>query len=664
MGENRSVGAGFKPAPAQEAVSTTAEEAISSAQRYLLSLQHADGYWCGELEADTTLESDTLKLDFFLGRQSAERNQKLTAYILSKQLPDGGWNIFAGGPAELNATIKAYFALKLTGHSPDASHMKKAAQTARRLGGLERINSFEKTYLAVFGLYPWSEIPALPPEIILLPNWFAFNTYEVSAWTRTILVPLSIIYATRPSCAAVSSDFLDELWATPQRKSIPAISPNSLGGKLWRNFFLGFNSILKLLEHSPWKPLRAHSLRTAKNWILERLADSDGLGAIYPSMINVVIALKGLGYEDGNPIFEETIRQVHDLEIEEKEPGNETIRVQPCFSPVWDTALALYALSPHPSPLPLRGRGLGEGGIQKGIAWLLSKEVRTAGDWKVKNPSVEPSGWFFEFRNAPYPDVDDAAMVLLALLSCGEKLGARPLIPMAPVIKRGVEWILSMQNEDGGWSSFDKNNNCVPLTFFPFADHNAMLDPSACDITGRVLELLGKMGYKTPHPAVNRAVAFLLNHQEPDGPWFGRWGVNYIYGSCFALRGLRAAGIDLSQERFQRAADWIRQCQNTDGGWGESCSSYDDPATKGKGPSTASQTAWALMALMAAGDFQTTEFQRGVQYLVHSQLPDGSWKEDFFTGTGFPKVFYLKYHLYSIYFPLIALNEVGAHCNV
>lgn len=628
MGENRSVGVGLKP------IST--EEAVTSAQQYLLSLQDPSGYWCGELEADTTLESDTLKLDFFLGRQTDERNQKLTAYLLSKQLPDDGWNIFAGGPAELNATVKAYFALKLTGHSPHAPYMKEAAKTARRLGGLERINSFEKTYLAVFGLYPWSDIPALPPEIILLPNWFPFNIYEVSAWTRTILVPLSIIYATRPSCPIPSSDFLDELWATPRRKPILTLSPDSARGKLWRNFFLGLNVVLKSLERSPWKPLRAHSLQLSKNWILERLSDSDGLGAIYPSMINVVIALKGLGYEDGNPVFEEAIRQVHDMEIEEKE----TIRVQPCFPPVWDTALALFALNKdHPNHA-----------IQRGVEWLLAKEVRTAGDWKTKNPAPEPSGWFFEFRNTPYPDVDDTVMVLLALLSCGVDADHQAL-------SRGTNWIFSMQNPDGGWSSFDKDNNCIPLTFFPFADHNAMLDPSACDITGRVLELFGQMEYKTSHPAVNRAVKFLLDRQESDGSWFGRWGVNYIYGTCFALRGLRAAGIDLSQERFRRAADWIRQCQNTDGGWGESCSSYDDPSTKGKGSSTASQTAWALMALMAASDFQTAEFQRGIQYLVNSQLPDGSWKEDFFTGTGFPKVFYLKYHLYSVYFPLICLKE-------
>ncbi len=644
MGENRSV-----------TLERGVVETLSSAQHYLLSLQHPSGYWCGELEADTTLESDTLKLDFFLGRQTDERDQKLTAYLLSKQLPDGGWNIFADGPAELNATVKAYFALKLTGRSPHAPYMQKTAETARRLGGLERINSFEKTHLAVFGLYPWSEIPALPPEIVLLPNWFPFNIYEVSAWTRTILVPLSIIYATRPSCAAVSPDFLDELWSTPQRKSIPTISPNSLGGKLWRNFFLGLNSILKLLEHSPWKPLRAYSLQRAKNWILERLADSDGLGAIYPAMINVVIALKGLGYEDGNPVFEEAIRQVHNLEIKEKE----TIRVQPCFSPVWDTALALYALSPHPALSPNGGEGKGEGdlSIQRAIAWLLSKEVRVAGDWQIKNPHPTPSGWFFQFRNAPYPDVDDAAMVLLALLSCG-------LDADHPAVSRGTNWILSMQNPDGGWSSFDKDNTCIPLTFFPFADHNAMLDPSACDITGRVLELFGRLGYKTGHPVVNRAIQFLLDRQEPDGSWFGRWGVNYIYGTCFALRGLRTVGVDLNQERFQRTADWIRQCQNMDGGWGESCYSYDDPSTKGKGPSTASQTAWALMALMAAGDFQTAEFQQGIQYLVNSQLPDGSWKEDFFTGTGFPRVFYLKYHLYAIYFPLICLKEILEMTNV
>ncbi|MBI4226706.1 MAG: squalene--hopene cyclase, partial [Candidatus Omnitrophica bacterium] len=505
----------------------------------------------------------------------------------------------------------------------------------------------------------------LPPELILLPTWCPFNIYEVSAWSRTILVPLAVLYATRPSVPIPLGFGVDELWADPARRvsvitnrssdgaaGPRAVAPRPLAAAAWRRVFLAADVWLKVWERTAWKPWRRRALRAAERWLLERLVDADGLGAIYPAMVNAVFALKALGYQDGDPILERAIHEVERLEIVE----GETIRVQPCCSPVWDTALAAYTLA-ESGPVPGGPGPPGTGddpALARANRWLRAQEIRRYGDWAVKNPAAAPGGWAFEFLNAQYPDVDDTAMVALALGRVTE--AASPETERA--IQRGVAWILSMQNRDGGWSSFDKNNDRRALTYFPFADHNAMLDPSASDITGRVLELLGRRGMTGRDGPVRRAVQFLRDRQEPDGAWFGRWGVNYVYGSCFALRGLKAVGESLDQPRYQQTGDWLAAHQNADGGWGETIATYDDPSRRGQGTSTAAQTAWAVMALAALGRASAQAARRGVEYLLRTQPADGAWVDGPWTGTGFPGVFYLRYHLYSVYFPLLALSEV------
>ncbi len=618
------------------------EAAIRRAGRFLLDSQAAEGYWCGELEADTTLESDTIKMWHLLGRVDRNREERLVTWILKQELPSGGWPIYAEGPAELNATVKAFVALRLSGLPAEEPVLRRACDVIRRLGGLERINSFEKTYLSLFGLYPWEQVPALPPEVVLLPNWFPFNIYETSYWSRAILIPLAVLYGLRPAWGKAPFT-LDELWVDPSRKRA-TVTNFQKGGAGWRAFFLAADRLLRWHERLSWKPLRKIALRRADRWMNERMIETDGLGAIFPAMVNAIFALKALGYGDGDPLFERAVREMERLEL----PAEEGLKIQPCFSPVWDTAIALTVLGKV---------GLPESGpeLERSVQWLKENEVRVWGDWRVKNSRGRPGGWAFEFRNPFYPDVDDTAQVLLGF----QAFYGKPAAYSISAYDRGLEWVLSMQNRDGGWSSYDKDNNRAALNHFPFADHNAMLDPSCADITGRVLEMLAGAGLTRSHPAVRKGIEFLRHSQEADGTWLGRWGVNYIYGTWLALRGLKAVGEPMEEIRYQQAGRWLSHHQNPDGGWGESCRSYDDPSTKGKGPSPASQTAWALMALMSLEKVAEPAFRKGVEYLLRTQQADGNWAEESFTGTGFPRVFYLKYHLYRTYFPLLALCEAG-----
>jgi squalene-hopene/tetraprenyl-beta-curcumene cyclase len=612
------------------------DQAIERAARCLLRLQSREGYWAGELEADTTLESDYILFHLWMDPPEAGKPWRPRAwnkiveaarYILERQSASGGWQIYPGGPDNLSASVKAYFALKAAGHSPAASHMQAARKRILDLGGLENANSYTRIYLTFFGLYDRDRIPTIPPELILLGPQAYINIYEMSSWTRAIVVPLSILCALQPRRPVPGGWTLDEL-----RTGAP--EPERAG------IFWKIDRLLKLWERSGWTPRRAEAIRACERWMLERFEGSDGLGAIFPSMLNSILALNQLGYQPDHPVLQRAIRQFEALVI--REDG--MLRVQPCYSPVWDTAIAAYALA---------SAGYGEEpAVGAAVRWLLSKEVRRKGDWAVKNPGVEPGGWYFEFANEFYPDIDDTAMVLLPL---AQAPGPEPEAQRAAV-RRAVDWVVSMQGKDGGWAAFDKDNDRQILNRAPFADHNAMLDPACADITGRVLEAMGALGLRD-HPAVARGVEYLRRTQEPDGSWPGRWGVNYIYGTCFALRGLRAAGVSPREARIIQAGEWIRSYQNPDGGWGESCASYDDPSLKGTGPSTASQTAWALLALFAADDCTSASVQRGVEYLLRTQTREGRWEEPWFTGTGFPRVFYLKYHLYSLYFPLIALAE-------
>jgi squalene-hopene/tetraprenyl-beta-curcumene cyclase len=627
-------------------VRSTAEvpPALAAARRYLLSIQREDGHWCGELEGDTILESEYLLTLFFLGRGRDPKFDKAAEYLRRTQLPDGGWSIYPGGPPEVSSSVKAYFALKLAGDDPEAPHMARARSVILSLGGLEACNSFTRIYLAIFGQTDWSDCPAVPPELVLLPDWFPFHIYKMSSWSRAIVVPLSILWAAKPSCPVPPEMAISEL-KTNRRPPAAPEAPRSGRERIWRAFFFAVDWTLKTAERLPGNPLRPRALRRAEQWVLARLQKSGGLGAIFPPIVNTILALRCLGYPLDHPTLLSQVEELERLEIEDEK----TLRVQPCFSAVWDTALAIVAL---------RQAGLPEDhpDLLRAAQWLVDREVRSPGDWQRQMPGVEPSGWFFEYENEFYPDTDDTAEVLASLASVRFP-EPRDDERRRGALARGTTWQLGMQNDDGGWGAFDRGCDNEVLTWIPFADHNAMIDPSCEDITGRTLDALERLRYAPSHPAVAKAVAFLTARQEPDGTWYGRWGCNYVYGTWLAIRGLKSAGVDLSQERWQRAGSWLRRHQNADGGWGELPRSYEEPSRKGVGPSTPSQTAWALLSLLALGDVDSSSVARAVGYLLENQLYDGSWQDSHWTGTGFPKVFYLRYHLYATYFPLWALAQ-------
>jgi squalene-hopene/tetraprenyl-beta-curcumene cyclase len=613
------------------------ENAINKGAEHLLSLQAKSGYWLGELEADTTLESDYIYYLYVLGKAEPARIAKLANYVRRRQLADGGWNIYPGGPSELNASCKAYFALKLVGDNPKAPHMVKARETVLRLGGLEKSNSYVRFYLALAGALGWEMVPAILPEMMMLPNWFYLNIYEMSSWTRGIVIPMAILSAMRPDFRLPEHARVDELFVDPSHKASAFDWSDSLIS--WRNFFLAADRAMKLYEKLPWKPLRARALREAKAWVLEHIERTEGLAAIYPAMMNSIFALMALGHGPDDPLTSREIREFSRFEIEEKD----TIRLQPCVSPVWDTCIAMVALEEAGVPAD-------HPALVKSADWILSQQVLGPGDWQIKNKDAAPGGWVFEFRNDFYPDVDDTAFVLMAL----QRVKFPDPKRMEAAIRRGIQWLLSMQNRDGGWAAFDRDNCKNFLNHIPFADHNAMLDPSTADVTARVLECLGRFGWTANHPAIKRALQFLLKDQCEDGSWFGRWGVNYVYGTSGVLRSLETVSLT-AKEYCQRAVNWLRSVQKADGSFGESLRSYHEPQTKGEGNSTASQTAWGLIGLLAGAETSDPAIQHAVSYLVDQQNADGSWSEDEFTGTGFPCVFYLKYHLYRNSFPLYAL---------
>ena len=613
------------------------EKTIERGANHLLSLQAEDGYWQGELEADTTLESDYIYYLYVLGKADPERIAKLANYVRRRQLADGGWSIYPGGPSELNATCKAYFALKLAGDSTEVRHMVQAREIVHRLGGLEHTNSYVRFYLALVGAVGWELVPSIPPEFMLLPNWFYFNIYEMSSWTRGIVIPMAILSSLRPDWRLPDRARVDELFKDPTRKTAAFDWSKQLIS--WKNVFLALDRGLKLYEKLPWKPLRQRALREAKSWMLNHIERTEGLAAIYPAMMNSIFALMALGHGPDDPLTWREIKEFSRFEIEE----GDTIRMQPCVSPVWDTCIAMVALEEAGLPAD-------HPALVKAADWMLSKQVLGPGDWQVKNKDAEPGGWAFEFRNDFYPDVDDTAFVLMAL----QRVKYPDPKRMEGAIRRGIQWLLSMQNRDGGWGAFDRDNDQKFLCNIPFADHNAMIDPSTADVTARVVECLGRFGWPAEHPAIQRAVKFLLKDQSGDGSWFGRWGVNYVYGTSGVLRALETVSLT-ARDYCQRAVIWLRTVQKADGSFGESLRSYEMPATKGQGPSTPSQTAWGLIGLLAGADLHEPAIVKAASYLVHQQKEDGSWSEPDFTGTGFPGVFYLKYHLYRNSFPVYAL---------
>lgn len=654
--------------------------AIARAQAHLLHLQRPDGHWCGELLVDSTLCSDYVAYLHWAARRAGAVHpvdsvlqEKCVAHIRRRQLPDGGWNIYEGGPSEINATVKAYFALKLAGHSPTQPYMQEARAAVLRLGGIPRMNTYSKLYLALLGQFPWDHLPTVPPEMILFPRWMFFNIHELSSWTRAMLMPLALINHYRPTREIPAEKALHELYPVGTEHS--DLRPRWRKPRVsWPNFFLACDRLLKACRHLPWKPFRKLALRRCEEWMVERMGEgSDGLATIFPAMLNSLIALRTLGYADDHPVLVKAERDFAGLFVDDPRD----FRIQPCLSPVWDTAITSLAMASTVPVHPLRDEGAAEAAepespsrtkavqaaVRRAKAWLEEREVRMRGDWAVKNPAPEPSGWAFEYRNDYYPDTDDTMMVLMSLEAARqtETENASTPQPRTEQFERALQWLLSFQCRDGGWAAFDKDVTQRWLQDVPFADHNAIVDPSCADLTGRVLELLGKIDYPRDDIRVHRALTFLRQTQEPDGSWWGRWGVNYLYGTWQVLRGLAAIGQDTREAWIVRARDWLESCQNEDGGWGETCASYEDPRKKGKGPSTPSQTAWALMGLMATlapGEHpQRKAIRRGIEWLITHQDADGSWPEPTTTGTGFPGVFYLKYDLYRNTWPLLTLAE-------
>jgi squalene-hopene/tetraprenyl-beta-curcumene cyclase len=650
-----------------EDLSVPACQAIRRTRRWLLSQQQEDGSWCAELEGDTILESETVLMLAFLGREQSPLAQRAAAYLIEKQLPEGGWAKYPGGKLDVSGSVKAYFALKLTGHDPTANFMQRAARAIRKHGGADRVNSFTRFYLALLGQISYEHCPAVPPELALLPKWFPVNLYAMSAWSRTIVVPLSIVAALEPIRRIEEHRGIRELFLQEPEQWPPLRCPGLPGGTgwlSWDHFFRVINWLLKFGQRKGLMFWRKRAVEAARSWMLARFQKSDGLGAIFPPVVFSVVALKALGFVDDSPEVVECLRQLDRLTIEDAESG--TMRLQPCLSPVWDTGLVMRALA-------LAGVRAHDPAIVRAANWLRGRQTTAPGDW-AQTVDAPAGGWYFEYANEFYPDVDDTAMSLMALQTLFRdqaEIGAEPSLSSTGLpfresvaaIERGLRWMLVMQNRDGGWGAFDRDNDCHFLCYVPFADHNAMIDPSTPDLCGRVLEALGKLGRRLGDPHVDRAVEFVRRTQEPDGSWFGRWGVNYIYGTWQALTGLVEVGVPQDDPVVVAGAKWLLAHQHPNGGWGESPHSYERPELRGQGQTTASQSAWAVLGLIAAGMSDHPAVLRGIRYLAQTQNHDGTWDESQFTGTGFPCVFYLRYHYYPIYFPLMALAQWARHID-
>ena len=651
------------------------EPAIARTRDWLLEHQHPDGHWVAELEGDSILESEYILLLAFLGEHRTAIARKLATCLLEAQLPTGGWAPYPGGSMDVSATVKAYFALKLTGYDPNSLPMSRARAAILTHGGADAVNSFTRFYLALLGQISYEQCPAVPPEAVLLPQWAPVNLYKVSAWSRTIIVPLSIMWACRPATTITAELGISELFInSPDQWPALRCPGHSEHPPLvsWDRFFRGVDRVLKFVERLGWNPIRRRALVAAERWMVDRFEGSDGLGAIFPPMVWSVIALRCLGYADNSSEMRYCRERLEKLLIEQEDCA----WLQPCESPVWDTAITLRALAAAGVPSK-------HAGARRAVDWLLDREVTRRGDW-AQSVAAEPGGWAFEYANEFYPDVDDTIMVVMALQSqvasarSGSPDGddslvvidssvesgpafARSRVAMldrlAGATSRAVNWVSAMQNRDGGWGAFDRGNHHEFLCHVPFADHNAMIDPSTPDLTGRVLEMLGQLGRCIGDRQVDLAVAYLRRTQETDGSWCGRWGVNYIYGTWQSLVGLAAVGVPTNDPIMAAGANWLLSCQQASGAWGESADSYARPELRGKGPATASQTAWALLGLIASGHARGHAVLRGAGYLLATQRDDGTWDEPEFTGTGFPLVFYLRYHYYPIYFPLLALSQ-------
>ncbi|HEY6327729.1 MAG TPA: squalene--hopene cyclase [Blastocatellia bacterium] len=619
-----------------------AADCIWRGQSYLLSLQDPEeGYWWAELEANVTLTAEYIMLHRILGTDNSREIQKATQYLLDYQIENGSWELYYGDGGDLSTSVEAYFALKLAGWPEDSEEMVRAAEFILDHGGVSRCRVFTKIHLALFGALDWAGTPTLPAWFMLLPSWFPFNIYDMASWARSSMVPFIVVLDKKPQFCTDLGVNVDELYVEGRADARLALPDD---GTVVSRLFLAADSLFKLCESSGLVPFRRLAIERAERWIIERQEPSGDWAGIIPAMLNSLLALHCLGYSSEHPLMKRGLEAMERFGIDE----GGTFHIQPCVSPVWDTALAVIALIDSGVPADSKP-------ITKTSDWLLSKQIMRYGDWAVKNRRGKPGGWAFEFDNDNYPDVDDSAAVICALLR------VEPRTPACEeAINAGIEWILSMQSKNGGWGAFDVNNTKDILNRIPYGDLKAMIDPPTADLTGRVLEMLGRTKYKADPSVISRAIKFLREVQEPDGCWYGRWGVNYLYGTSLVLGGLRHIGYDMTEPWITRSAGWIRSVQNPDGGWGESCETYKKPWLKGRGPSTPSQTAWALTALMEVDDYESESVTRGVEYLVIQQNRDGSWAEPQFTGTGFPGHFFINYHLYRNTFPLTALGRYFA----
>ncbi|KAB8315101.1 squalene--hopene cyclase [Tolypothrix campylonemoides VB511288] len=621
------------------------KEAIAASQNYLLSIQYPDGYWWAELESNVTITAEVVLLHKIWGTDRERPLHKVEAYLRSQQRDHGGWELFYGDGGELSTSVEAYMALKLLGVPQTDPAMVKARKFILERGGISKTRIFTKLHLALIGCYNWRGIPSLPPWVMLLPSNFVFNIYEMSSWARSSTVPLLIVFDRKPVFLTDPAITLDELYAEgveQVRYELPRKGD-------WTDLFITLDDTFKLAETLNLVPFREEGIQAAERWILERQEATGDWGGIIPAMLNSLLALRALGYDAADPIVERGLRAVDNFAIETAD----TYRIQPCISPVWDTAWAMRALVAS-------GLAPDHPAVVRGGEWLLSKQILDYGDWAIKNRTGKPGAWAFEFENRFYPDVDDTAVVVMALNEV--KLPNEKLKQAA--IARALNWITSMQCQPGGWAAFDMDNDQDWINLIPYADLKAMIDPNTADVTARVLEMLGECNLSIDARNLERAISYLKAEQKTEGCWFGRWGVNYIYGTSGVLCALSLIAPEKTRLSIEQGAAWLVGCQNSDGGWGETCRSYDDPTLKGQGASTASQTAWAILGLIAAGQatgkFAKVALERGIGYLLETQRSDGTWDESEFTGTGFPSHFYLKYHLYQQYFPLLALGRYQA----
>ncbi|HVN22532.1 MAG TPA: squalene--hopene cyclase [Syntrophorhabdales bacterium] len=618
--------------------------AIGRTHAYYRSEQHPSGYWWYELESNVTITAEYLMLMHFAGVKDTEKDRKMARYLLRKQRADGTWAIHYGGKGDLSTTVEAYFALKLAGFSADHPALREAQQFILAQGGAERSRVFTKIFLALFGQMDWEATPSVPVEIMLLPQWSPLNIYDISAWARATVVPLSILLDLRPVKPLPEQIGIRELYRNPSDRR-PPLTTGQTPFLSWKKFFLALDGLIKAVVASRVRPLRKRALHKAETWVIEHQEESGDWLGIQPAMVNSLLALISLGREAGNGRSNHAVRKGFEALKRFTIETEDELLLQSCVSPVWDTALTGLALLDS-------GMGRCDPVLTNACTWLSSKQSFRKGDWSVKRPSLEPGGWAFEFENSWQPDVDDTAVVMMFLNRCGE--GG---IAAIQELKLGLRWLLGMQGKDGGWGAFDADNNTEIANQVPFADLEAMLDPSTADVTGRALKLLGMLGYKPHDNEVRRALAFIRKTQEEDGLWWGRWGVNYAYGTWSVLEGLRSIGEEMDKPYVRKAVATLKHHQNEDGGWGECCESYEDPSLRLQGKSTPSQTAWVIMALLAAGEGTSEEVAHGVSFLLERQKTDGTWDEPEYTATGFPKYFMINYHNYRNCFPLMALGK-------